>query len=91
MSDYSTVDKMGWFIQKMTSGWFSRPEIGDLATAEFPSIPRKIDPGVKAQIVERMEKMAIPPAAIARAIAFAIEQSPEVDVNEIVIRPTAQA
>ena len=29
------------------------------------------DPGVKAQIVERMEKMAIPPAAIARAIAFA--------------------
>ena len=49
------------------------------------------DPGVKAQIVERMEKMAIPPAAIAHAIAFAIEQPPEVDVNEIVIRPTAQA
>ena len=47
--------------------------------------------GVKAQIAERMEKMAIPPAAIARAIAFAIEQSAEVDVNEIVIRPTAQA
>jgi NADP-dependent 3-hydroxy acid dehydrogenase YdfG len=49
------------------------------------------DPGVKAQIVERMEKIAIPPAAIARAIAFAIEQPAEVDVNEIVIRPTAQA
>jgi NADP-dependent 3-hydroxy acid dehydrogenase YdfG len=48
------------------------------------------NPGVKAQIVERMEKMAIPPAAIARAIAFAIEQPAEVDVNEIVIRPTAQ-
>ena len=48
------------------------------------------DPGVKAQIAERMEKMAIPPAAIARAIAFAIEQPAEVDVNEIVIRPTAQ-
>src|SRR5256886_6482622 len=48
------------------------------------------DPGVKAQIGERMEKMAIPPAAIARAIAFAIEQPAEVDVNEIVIRPTAQ-
>jgi len=29
--------------------------------------------GVKAQFVERMEKMAIPPAAIARALAFAIE------------------
>src|SRR6266404_453667 len=48
------------------------------------------DPGVKTQIAERMEKMAIPPAAIARAIAFAIEQPAEVDVNEIVIRPTAQ-
>ena len=49
------------------------------------------DPGVKANIAERMEKMAIPPAAIARAIVFAIEQPAEVDVNEIVIRPTAQA
>jgi NADP-dependent 3-hydroxy acid dehydrogenase YdfG len=48
------------------------------------------NPGAKAQIVERMEKMGIPPAAIARAIAFAIEQPAEVDVNEIVIRPTAQ-
>lgn len=32
----------------------------------------------------------IPAAAIARAIAFAIEQPEEVDVNEIVVRPTAQ-
>ena len=39
----------------------------------------------------RMDKMAIPPAAIARAIAFAIEQPADVDVNEIVIRPTAQS
>ena len=46
---------------------------------------------VKAQIVERSEKMGIPPAAIAREIAFAIEQPAKVDVNEIVIRPTAQA
>jgi hypothetical protein len=30
------------------------------------------DPGVKPKIVERMERMAIPPAGIARAIAFAI-------------------
>jgi len=33
---------------------------------------------------------AISPAAITRAIAFAIEQPADVDVNEIVIRPTAQ-
>jgi len=37
-----------------------------------------------------LEKTAIPPAVTARAIAFAIEQSAEVDVNEIVVRPTAQ-
>jgi NADP-dependent 3-hydroxy acid dehydrogenase YdfG len=42
------------------------------------------------QFLFSMNKMAIPPAAIARAIAFAIAQSADVDVNEIVIRPTAQ-
>lgn len=35
-------------------------------------------------------KMAIPPDAIAQAIAYAIEQPDSVDVNEIVIRPTVQ-
>jgi hypothetical protein len=34
--------------------------------------------------------MAIPANAIARVIAFAIEQPGEVDVNEIIVRPTAQ-
>jgi NADP-dependent 3-hydroxy acid dehydrogenase YdfG len=48
------------------------------------------NPEVKSQIVGRMDKMAIPPVAIARAIAFAIEQPADIDVNEIVIRPTAQ-
>jgi NADP-dependent 3-hydroxy acid dehydrogenase YdfG len=49
------------------------------------------DPTVKAQIIAAREKMAIPPDAIARAIAFAIEQPSGVDVNEIVVRPTAQS
>ena len=49
------------------------------------------DPAMKAQTVERMGQIAIPPVAIARAIAFAIEQPAEVAINEIVIRPTAQA
>ncbi|HBB94081.1 MAG TPA: oxidoreductase [Blastocatellia bacterium] len=48
------------------------------------------NPEVKSQINDQMNKMAIPPAAIALSIAFAIEQPAEVDVNEIVIRPTAQ-
>jgi NADP-dependent 3-hydroxy acid dehydrogenase YdfG len=35
-------------------------------------------------------KMAIPACAIARAIAYAIEQPVEVEVDEMVIRPTVQ-
>ena len=35
-------------------------------------------------------KQAIPAASVARAIAFAIEQPDDVDINEIVIRPTRQ-
>jgi NADP-dependent 3-hydroxy acid dehydrogenase YdfG len=38
-----------------------------------------------------MEKMAIRAAAIAEAIAYAIGQPDNVDVGEIVVRPTAQA
>jgi len=45
---------------------------------------------VQAQITQKMNEIAIPPAAIARAIAFAIEQPADVDVNEMVVRPTAQ-
>jgi NADP-dependent 3-hydroxy acid dehydrogenase YdfG len=48
------------------------------------------NPEVRSQLVASRDKFAIPPDAIARAIAFAIEQPPDVDVNEIVIRPTAQ-
>jgi NADP-dependent 3-hydroxy acid dehydrogenase YdfG len=33
---------------------------------------------------------AIAPAAVARAIAFAVDQPADVDVNEIVVRPAAQ-
>ncbi len=36
------------------------------------------------------EPGAIPAGAIARAIAFAIEQPANLDVGEMVVRPTAQ-
>lgn len=49
------------------------------------------NPQVRAQITETRDRIAIPPEAIARAIAFAIEQPATVDVNEIVVRPTAQS
>ncbi|MGX1305774.1 NADP-dependent 3-hydroxy acid dehydrogenase YdfG [Amorphus suaedae] len=46
--------------------------------------------GLRAEIVAMQEKIGIAPAAIARAIAFAIEQPADVEIGEIVVRPTAQ-
>lgn len=48
------------------------------------------NPEAKAQISASMDKFAMPPDAIARAMAFAIEQPTDVDVGEIIVRPTAQ-
>jgi NADP-dependent 3-hydroxy acid dehydrogenase YdfG len=45
---------------------------------------------VKGQIRDSMDKR-ISPDAIARAIVFAIEQPADVDVGEIIVRPTAQS
>jgi NADP-dependent 3-hydroxy acid dehydrogenase YdfG len=75
-----------------------RQEAGDKLRVTIPSpgfvhtdfAESMTNPEVKAQIVGIRDKMATPPDAIARAIAFAIEQPANVDVNEIVIRPTAQ-
>jgi NADP-dependent 3-hydroxy acid dehydrogenase YdfG len=40
--------------------------------------------------VNEFYKIAIPADSVARAIAFAIERPADVDINEIVIRPTVQ-
>jgi NADP-dependent 3-hydroxy acid dehydrogenase YdfG len=45
---------------------------------------------LRAELLARRTDIAIAPDAIARAICFAIEQPADVDVNEIVVRPTAQ-
>ena len=36
-------------------------------------------------------KIALTPDAIARAIAYAIDQPDDVDINEVIVRPTASA
>ncbi|KAI7278305.1 hypothetical protein KC345_g6056 [Hortaea werneckii] len=41
-------------------------------------------------VVREKLRLAMTPDAVARAIAYAIEQPDDIDVNEIVIRPTAQ-
>lgn len=48
------------------------------------------NPEVKAQLEIARDRFAMPPDAVARAIAFAIEQPAEIDVGEVVVRPTAQ-
>ncbi|MGC6583989.1 SDR family oxidoreductase [Paenibacillus sp. Dod16] len=41
------------------------------------------------QVMKEYRRISIPATSIAQAIVYAIEQPPEVDVNEIIIRPTA--
>lgn len=43
-----------------------------------------------AAVVQEFYKIAIPAESVARAVAFAIEQPADVDINEIVLRPTQQ-
>lgn len=49
------------------------------------------NPELKAQTISAMDKMAMPPEAVAEAIAYAIGQPANVDVGEVIIRPTAQS
>ena len=48
------------------------------------------NPAAQQYVAGIYKKEAIEPEAIARAIAFAIEQPMNVDVNEITVRPTIQ-
>ncbi|MEU5292303.1 SDR family oxidoreductase [Streptomyces umbrinus] len=49
------------------------------------------DPHVRELTRKNMDSMGIPPAAVARAVAFAIEQPADVEIGEINVRPTVQA
>jgi NADP-dependent 3-hydroxy acid dehydrogenase YdfG len=46
------------------------------------------DPNVAAALQGRLQK-SLTPDAIARAICYALEQPEGVDVNEVIVRPTA--
>lgn len=48
------------------------------------------DPAMKAQLEAARDKIAMPPEAVARMIAFAVEQPDEINVGEIIVRPTVQ-
>jgi NADP-dependent 3-hydroxy acid dehydrogenase YdfG len=48
------------------------------------------DPDTAAHVQEFYRQQAISADAVARAIAYAIEQPADVDINEILLRPTVQ-
>jgi NADP-dependent 3-hydroxy acid dehydrogenase YdfG len=48
------------------------------------------EPDVAGFVSKFYEQFAIPAESFARAVAFAISQPPEMDVNEILFRPTRQ-
>jgi NADP-dependent 3-hydroxy acid dehydrogenase YdfG len=51
-----------------------------------------IEPGmVDTPFFENRPERALQPEDVARAVMFAVSQPPHVDVNEVLIRPTAQA
>ncbi len=48
------------------------------------------EPDLAASVKERYERWAIPADSFARTVEFAMSQPPEVDINEILFRPTVQ-
>jgi NADP-dependent 3-hydroxy acid dehydrogenase YdfG len=48
------------------------------------------DPDIREQVRSRMASLGISPDAVARAVAFAIEQPDDVEIGDITIRPTSQ-
>jgi NADP-dependent 3-hydroxy acid dehydrogenase YdfG len=48
------------------------------------------DSALRAEIQRGMDEFGLPPDAVARAIAFAIEQPHDVEIGDITIRPTVQ-
>jgi NADP-dependent 3-hydroxy acid dehydrogenase YdfG len=66
-------------VTVITPGFTNTEGVGLGASAE-----------VAAALVEQRDAIAMPPEAIARAVAYAIEQPDGVDVGEVVVRPTAQ-
>ncbi|SEN74503.1 SDR family oxidoreductase [Actinacidiphila rubida] len=48
------------------------------------------DPEARAAVEKGMREFALDPGAVARAIAFAIEQPDDVEIGDITVRPTVQ-
>ena len=82
-------------VRAITEGL--RQEVGSTirATLVSPGVTESeladsiTDEGAK-QLMKEYRRIALPASAIARSIAYAIEQPEGVDVNELVVRPASQ-
>ncbi|GLY95388.1 SDR family oxidoreductase [Actinoplanes sp. NBRC 103695] len=72
-----------------TAGWLRTTSIspGYVRTELASSID---DPDLREQIQTSMNEFALDPEAVARAIAFAIEQPADVEIGDLTIRPASQ-
>ncbi|MEV6636374.1 SDR family oxidoreductase [Actinoplanes sp. NPDC051470] len=75
--------------QESTAGWLRTTSVspGYVRTELADSID---DPALRDQIRRTMNAFALDPSAVARAIAFAIDQPDDVEIGDITIRPTTQ-
>jgi NADP-dependent 3-hydroxy acid dehydrogenase YdfG len=74
-----------WAVTAM--GESARQDLGDTGVRVT-----LIEPGmVDTPFFEHRPERALEPDDVARAVMYAVSQPPHVDVNEILIRPTAQA
>jgi len=89
---YSATKHAAWAI---TEGLRQEIRDGIRVTTISPGVTESeladtiTDPDAAAAMVE-YRRDALPADAIGRAIAYAIEQPEDVDVNEIIVRPVAQ-
>jgi NADP-dependent 3-hydroxy acid dehydrogenase YdfG len=88
---------VGALRQEMACGAdLSVRDLLHIATRSFPDMREPLDhdgiaaPEARAAARGMVEQSSIPASAIAEAIGFAISQPENVDVNELIVRPTAQ-
>ena len=68
----------------------SAPRRSRRASCAPSSTARSTTRTLRAQIRPRMDAFGLAPEAVARAIAFAIEQPHDVEIGDLTIRPTVQ-
>lgn len=68
-----------WRVTGISPGFVDTPFVSNIKNEQ-----------IRNTIQEKANQIAIPAEAIARAVAYAIEQPDNVDVGDIVIRPTVQ-